>query len=56
MTIVAGGLHWFFYRAKLQGDRLKFDPRDLIVKGHQFTFGGQVRDDMFWTLTSVVGT
>ncbi|MYA87773.1 MAG: sterol desaturase family protein, partial [Boseongicola sp. SB0662_bin_57] len=24
MTIVAGGLHWFFYRAKLQGDRLKF--------------------------------
>ncbi len=56
MTVVAGGLHWFFYRAKLQGDQLKFDRRDLMLNGRKFTFGGQVRDNMFWTLTAGVGT
>jgi sterol desaturase/sphingolipid hydroxylase (fatty acid hydroxylase superfamily) len=55
MFLVAGGLHWFFHGAKRQGDRLKYDPRDLAQKGKQFTFGGQVRDNAFWTLTSGVG-
>lgn len=55
MVIIAGGLHWFFYIRKGQGARLKFDPRDLMHKGRQFTFGGQVRDNMFWTLVSGVG-
>ncbi|WP_294619494.1 sterol desaturase family protein [uncultured Roseovarius sp.] len=55
MSVVAGGLHWFFYMRRGQGDRLKFDPRELMVKGRQFTFGGQVRDNMFWTLFSGVG-
>ena len=55
MFMVAGGLHWFFYSARRQGRRLKFDPRDLMLKGGQFTFGGQVRDNMFWTLSSGVG-
>jgi len=55
MTLVAGGLHWFFYMRKRQGDRLKFDPRELMRRGRQFTFGGQVRDNMFWTLTTGVG-
>ena len=35
--------------------RLKFDGRELMNKGRQFTFGGQVRDNMFWSLTSGVG-
>jgi len=52
---VAGGLHWFFYMRKGQGMRLKFDPRDLMTRGRQFTFGGQVKDNMFWSLTSGVG-
>ncbi len=56
ISVVAGGLHWFFYAAKRQGDQLKFDPRDLMRKGRQFTLGGQVRDNMFWTLTSGVAT
>jgi hypothetical protein len=34
---------------------LKFDPRDLALKGKQFNFGGQVKDKMFWSLTSDVG-
>lgn len=55
MTLVAGGLHWFFYMAKGQAARLKFDPRDLVLKGKQFNFGGQVRDNMFWSLVSGVG-
>lgn len=55
MILVAGSLHWFFYTKKGQGDRLKFDPRELMVKGRQFTFGGQVRDNMFWSLGSGVG-
>jgi lathosterol oxidase len=25
---------------KAQGKRLKFDPRDLAIKGKQFNFGG----------------
>lgn len=55
MSLVAGGLHWFFYMRRGQGERLKFDPRELMVKGRQFTFGGQVRENMFWSLVSGVG-
>lgn len=54
MLIVAGGLHLWFHRAKRQGDRLKFDPRELAKKGRMFTFGGQVADNMFWSLASGV--
>ena len=54
MTLVAGGLHWYFYMRRGQGDRLKYDRRDLMHKGKQFNFGGQVRDNMFWTLASGV--
>ena len=55
MILVAGGLHWFFHSAKRQGKTLKYDPRDLAVDGKTFTFGGQVRDNAFWTLSSGVG-
>jgi len=53
--VVAGGLHWYFHGAKRQGDRLKYDPRE-IGEGRVFTLGSQVRDNMFWTLTSGVFT
>ncbi|MEO0746767.1 MAG: sterol desaturase family protein [Pseudomonadota bacterium] len=55
MILVAGGLHWFFHGAKRQAKTLKYDPRDLAVDGKNFTFGGQVRDNAFWTLSSGVG-
>ena len=55
MILVAGGLHWFIHGAKRQGKTLKFDPRDLAHEGKNFTFGGQVRDNAFWTLSSGVG-
>ena len=54
MVLVAGGLHLYFYTFTRQGQRLKYDPRPLMVNGRQFTLGGQVRDNMFWTLASGV--
>ena len=52
--VVAGGLHWYFHREKKQGARLKFDPRDIGMKGRTFTLGSQVLDNMVWTLGSGV--
>ncbi|MEM6824148.1 MAG: sterol desaturase family protein [Pseudomonadota bacterium] len=54
MTAVAGGLHLYFYTFTKQGRRLKFDPRPLMKNGRQFTLGGQIRDNMAWTLGSGV--
>lgn len=54
MSAVAGGLHLYLYTFSRQGDRLKFDARPLRASGRSFTFGGQVRDNMFWTLASGV--
>lgn len=54
MTLVAGGLHLYFYTFTRQGQRLKYDTRPMMKNGKQFTLGGQVRDNMFWTLASGV--
>ena len=54
ITIVAGGLHRYFHSKKRQGRKLKYDPRDTNASGRMFTFGRQVHDNMFWTLTSGV--
>lgn len=54
MTLVAGGLHLYFYTFTAQGQRLKYDPRPLMKNGRQFTLGGQIRDNVFWTLASGV--
>lgn len=48
--IIGGALHLWFYTYSAQGKKLKYDPRPLMVNGKQFTLGGQVRDNMFWTL------
>ncbi len=48
--LIAGGLHLWFYTFSAQGNKLKYDPRPLMVNGRQFTLGGQIRDNMFWTL------
>lgn len=54
LSVVAGGLHLYFHGYRRQGDRLKFDKRPLAVVGKQFTLGGQVRDNVFWSLASGV--
>lgn len=48
--IIGGALHLWFYTFSAQGLKLKYDPRPLMVNGRQFTLGGQLRDNMFWTL------
>ena len=54
MTVVAGGLHLYFYRWRGQGDRLHYDARPLKAQSRAFTLGSQVRDNMLWTLASGV--
>ena len=54
MIGVAGALHLYFYTFSKQGEALKYDKRPLMKNGKQFTLGGQIRDNMFWTLGSGV--
>lgn len=54
MTIVAGGLHLYFFTWRRQGEDRKFDARELVRKGRAFTFGNQVADNIFWSLGSGV--
>ena len=50
----AGGLHWYFHKRRGQGNKLKYDPKEIAADGKNFTFGNQVHDNMFWTLGSGV--
>ncbi len=54
MCLVAGGLHWYFYMRRAQGDDYRFDARPLMTKSRVFTFNNQVHDNLFWTLASGV--
>lgn len=53
LLVVAGGLHLYFYHYKKQGNKLRFDDRDVRAKNN-FTFKSQVKDNMFWSLGSGV--
>jgi sterol desaturase/sphingolipid hydroxylase (fatty acid hydroxylase superfamily) len=54
MFAIAGGLHWYFYMRKGQGKTLKFDHRDQTKSNRNFLFSDQVKDNMFWSMTSGV--
>jgi len=54
LFIVAGGLHLYFYVWKVQGDERRYDSRPLVKNSRKFTFGSQVRDNMFWSSASGV--
>lgn len=54
ITLVAGGLHFFLHVKKTQADKLKFDAREVKATGRRFTLNSQLRDNMFWTLSSGV--
>lgn len=56
MVLVAGGLHLYLYTFRKQGDKRQYDTRPLATNSRSFTFGDQVRDNMFWTLASGVTT
>lgn len=54
MSLVAGGLHWFFYIYKYQGNKRQYDARPFARNNRLFTFKDQVLDNMFWTCASGV--
>ncbi len=54
MIASAGLLHWYFYMRKAQAKTLKFSHRDMMRENRTFKFGDQVKDNMFWALTSGV--
>ena len=54
VSVIAGGLHWYFYIKQGQGKTLKFDGRDMTTNNRAFLFSDQVKDNMFWSLTSGV--
>ena len=54
MCAIAGCLHWYFYMRKGQGKALKFDRRDQTRNNRNFLFSDQVKDNMFWSMTSGV--
>ncbi|MDD9884114.1 MAG: sterol desaturase family protein [Gammaproteobacteria bacterium] len=49
---VAGGLHWWLYIRRGQGDALKYDRRWPAQGNRAFLWGDQVKDNMFWSLAS----
>jgi len=52
-TVLAGGLHLWFYTFARQGNAFRYDKRSF-QKGQRFTLGRQVWDNMFWSLVSGV--
>jgi len=54
ITLYAGGLHLWLFTFSMQGERLKYDARPMMKNNGSFTFRDQVKDNMFWTLTSGV--
>ena len=54
ITLVAGGLHLYFYVFRMQADERHYDARPMQKKNRAFTFNNQVKDNMFWSCTSGV--
>lgn len=53
-VLLAGGLHWWFHGARMQGTDKKYDPRPFPRQGRVFTLNDQLRDNVVWTLGSAV--
>lgn len=54
LLLVAGGLHLWLYRARRQGDRLRYDARPLAKNKRVFLFRDQVLDNMALSLGPAV--
>lgn len=55
LLVVAGGLHYWFYVLRGQGDQDKYDPRAMLEDNQRlFKFGHQTWDNMFYSLVSGV--
>lgn len=54
MIVVAGLLHLYLFTFSAQGNKLKYDARNMMKNNGTFTFRDQVHDNMFWSLASGV--
>ena len=54
MLLVAGGLHYYFYKKQAQDTDLKYVTPFLHRKSDRFLFNNQLYDNMFYTLVSGV--
>jgi len=52
LCVVAGGLHWWLYIRRGQGEALKYDRRWPAKNNRAFLWGDQVKDNMFWSIAS----
>ena len=52
LTLVAGGLHWWLYIRRSQGQEYKYNTRWQATNSRKFLWGNQARDNMFWSLIS----
>ena len=50
LTVVAGGLHLFLQRYRVQGDGLRYDARPMTKNKRMFLFNDQVKDNLFLSL------
>ena len=50
ITLLFGGMHYFLYIRKSQGDRLRYTTKPFATDSKRFRFKHQVRDNMFHTL------
>lgn len=56
LSLVAGGLHWWFYIRASQGTDTKFIKKGLRMGSNKFLFKDQVLDNMTFSLLSGVTT
>ena len=54
ILVIAGGLHWYLFIHKGQGKKLKYDSREEMEKSKKFSFNDQLKDNIFWSMTSGV--
>ena len=54
ITLLFGGMHYFLYIRRSQGDRLRYTTKPFPTDSKRFRFNHQVRDNMFHTLVFAV--
>lgn len=54
LTLVAGSLHWWFHKRKLQSNDTKFVTRELAKNDKRFLWKDQVLDNITFSLVSGV--
>ena len=54
LILIAGSLHWWLYIRRWQDREYKFNRIWIARNDDRFTFRDQVKDNMFWSLTSGV--